>query len=77
MDQEYQNPLKIEYYDRKKELLKVAEFSDYQKYGKFWRYNKIEMKNVQTKKQSVLSWKNRELNQKFSDSKFNQNRLKI
>ena len=77
MDQEYQNPLKIEYFDRKKELLKVAEFLDYKKYGNFWRQNKIEMKNVQTKKQSVLTWENRELNKKFTDSKFNQNRLKI
>ena len=77
MDQEYQNPLKTEYFDRKKELLKVANFADYKKYGKFWRFNKIEIKNVQTKKQSILTWKNRELNKKFSDAQFNQNRLKL
>ena len=77
MDQEYQNPLKIEYFDRKKELLKVAKFSQYKKYGNFWRYDKIEMNNSQTKKQSVLTWKDRELNKEYSDSKFNQNRLKI
>jgi hypothetical protein len=77
MDKEYQNPLKIEYYDRKGELLKVAKFINYKKYGQFWRYDKIEMKNVQTKKQSILTWKERELNKKFSDSQFNQNRLKL
>lgn len=77
MDQEYQNPLKIEYFDRKGEILKIAEFKDYKKIGKFWRYNIIEMKNQQTKKQSILTWKGRELNKKFSDSKFNQNRLKL
>lgn len=76
MDQEYQNPVKIEYYDRKKELLKVSNFTDYKKYGKYWRFNKIEVKNVQTKKSSVLTWQDRELNQKYSESDFNQARLK-
>lgn len=77
MDNEYQNATKIEYFDRKGELLKIALFTEFTKHGKFWRAHKIDMKNVQTKKQSILSWKNRKLNQKFSDSKFNQNRLKL
>lgn len=77
MDQEYQNPLKIEYFDRKNELLKVAIFSDYTKHGKYWRAHKIEMDNKQTKKRSVLTWKDRKLNQKYSDADFNQNRLKL
>ncbi|MCB0377878.1 MAG: outer membrane lipoprotein-sorting protein [Bdellovibrionales bacterium] len=77
LDKEYQNPLQIGYFDRKMELLKVAEFSNYKKYGKYWRASKIEMKNVQTKKKSILEWKNRKLNQKFSDADFNQNRLKM
>ena len=77
MDQEYQNPVKIEYFDRKGELLKISELTDYKKYGKFWRFNKIEMKNAQTKKQSILTWKNRKLNKKYSNSQFNQNRLKL
>ncbi|MEM7646768.1 MAG: outer membrane lipoprotein-sorting protein [Pseudomonadota bacterium] len=46
MDQEYQNPLKIEYFDRKKELLKLANFTGYKKYGKFWRYDKITFDGV-------------------------------
>ena len=76
-DKDYQNPIKIEYYDRKGELLKVALFSDFKKFGKFWRANKIIMNNKQTKKSSHLIWKDRALNQKFSDSDFNQNRLKL
>ena len=77
MDLEYQNPLKIEYFDRKGELLKVAEFSDYKKFGNFWRANKIHMENKQTKKSSTLVWTNRQLNQSFADSDFNQNKLKL
>ena len=76
-DPEYENPLKIEYYDRKGELLKVAVFSDYKKLGNFWRSHKIVMDNKQTKKSSILLWKNRELNKDFSDSQFNQNKLKL
>lgn len=76
-DLEYHNPLKIDYYDRKGELLKTALFTDYKKYGSFWRSNKITMSNSQTKKSSILTWKDRKLNQKFSDSDFNQNKLKL
>ncbi len=77
LDKEYQNPLKIEYYDRKNELLKVALFSNFKKIGKFWRYNKIHIKNLQTQKSSILIWEKRKLLQKFPDTLFNQNRLKI
>lgn len=76
-DLEYNNPLKIDYYDRKGELLKTADFTDYKKYTTFWRANKITMNNKQTKKSSILIWKDRKLNQKFSDSDFNQNKLKL
>lgn len=60
-DQEYMNPVKIEYYDRKNELLKVAEFTGYKKHGRFHRWAAIDMRNVQTKKRSILTWKTREL----------------
>lgn len=59
MDQQYFNPLKIEYYDRKGELLKVATFQDYTQYDQLWRVNKIEMLNVQTKKKSIITWSKR------------------
>lgn len=70
MDKEYMNPVRIEYYDRKGELLKVGVFSKYVKYGKFWRANRIDMDNVQTKKRSELTWTTRELNKSFPDSRF-------
>ncbi len=63
--QKYMNPVKVEYYDRKKELLKVAEFSNFKDYkvgGKdMWRSNKINMNNVQTKKRSIFEWKERKV----------------
>ncbi|MBI2570733.1 MAG: outer membrane lipoprotein-sorting protein [Candidatus Schekmanbacteria bacterium] len=61
LDKEYMNPTKIEYYDRKGELLKTAIFSDYRKTGQWWRPFRIEMANHQTKKSSVLTWTKREL----------------
>ncbi len=69
-DKEYHGPLKIEYYDRKNELLKTATFSGYKKFGKHWRAAKIEMVNVQTKKRSVLTWSERELGVDLDEDDF-------
>lgn len=75
IDKEYKNPLKIDYYDRKGELLKTSIFADYKKYGKFWRQNKIEMINHQTKKSSILTWTNREIGTPLSATTFHKNSL--
>ncbi|MET0411761.1 MAG: outer membrane lipoprotein-sorting protein [Polyangiaceae bacterium] len=61
MDKEYKQPVRIDYYDRKRELLKTAVFGEFKKYGKQYRSNKIEMSNVQTKKRSVIIWSERRL----------------
>jgi outer membrane lipoprotein-sorting protein len=80
ISKKYMNPLQIDYFDRRGELLKQAFFSNYQQYTvnnkKLWRSNKIQMKNVQTHKESIFSWDERKLGIKFSDSVFNQNSLK-
>jgi hypothetical protein len=70
MDKEYLNPLRIEYYDRKNELLKTAAFSGYRKHGQLWRFGKIEMNNVQTKKRSLLTWNERQLGAKLEPAAF-------
>lgn len=70
MDKEYNNPLKIEYYDRKGELLKVGLFKDYKAYGKYWRANFLEMENVQTQKRSTITWSIRELGKAYDNSEF-------
>ena len=74
-DQEYMGPAKIEYYDRKNELLKIGLFKDYQKFGKFWRVGAIEMSNVQTKKRSVLAWKMRKLGEELDEDDFESDEL--
>lgn len=75
MSKKIMNPLKMEYYDRKEELLKVAKFQDYKlfKIGKkeMWKSNQIEMKNIQTKKESLFIWKERELGVTLKESEFN------
>lgn len=76
MDQEYLLPVKIEYYDRKKELLKTANFGQFKKFGKFWRANEIKMVNVQTGKQSIITWDKRELNKTFPEREFQSVNLK-
>lgn len=80
MDQQIFNPMKIEYYNPRGELLKVAEFSAYKQYTvggkKLYRSNRIHMKNIQTKKESIFAWENRALGKKFPESDFSQSRLK-
>lgn len=76
----FSNPLKVEYYDRKKQLLKVAIFEGYKPYkvaGKtIYRPSKIKMDNKQTRKKSIFSWKERKIGVKFSDREFKKNNLK-
>jgi len=47
---------KIEYYDRKKELLKTAIFEDYKNISGVWRIGKITMSNIQNDKKTILVW---------------------
>ncbi|MCO4793346.1 MAG: outer membrane lipoprotein-sorting protein [Bacteriovoracaceae bacterium] len=74
------NPVKIDYYDRKGELLKSAVFSKYKVYKvgkkKLYRASKIHMKNVQTKKQSIFTWKSRKLGIKHKSRDFDKRSLK-
>jgi hypothetical protein len=75
MDKEYKNPLKIDYYDRKGELLKTAQFGDYRAFGKLWRASKIDMHNVQTKKRSVITWTTRRMDAQLEDKLFKSDAL--
>ena len=61
---------KVEYYDRKGELLKTALFKDYKKYGKFWRFGSIHMDNVQTRKKSIMTWNSRKVGVKHDEDEF-------
>ena len=76
----YLSPVKIEFYDRSGELLKVAKYSgfkDYKVKGRtFWRPGKISMENVQTQKKSIITWENRKIGTKIPNSSFKQKALK-
>ena len=75
IDQEYHGPLKIEYYDRKGDLLKTALFTDYNKFGKLWRPNQISVTNSQTRKQSVITWTERALGSEVDEENFDSDNL--
>ncbi|MCP4148192.1 MAG: outer membrane lipoprotein-sorting protein [bacterium] len=70
IDKEYRQPLKMEYYDRKGELLKVGLFREYKKLQEWWRVHEIKMDNVQTRKSSVIKWNVRELVSKHTNDEF-------
>jgi predicted RND superfamily exporter protein len=54
-------PVKIEYYNRRDELAKVALYAGFKKYGRYYRPTVIEMTNVRTQRRSVLRWRSLEL----------------
>ncbi len=73
---EYRN-LKIDYYDRKNDLLKTLVFSNYQQYlDKFWRADDMFMQNKQTGKSTRLTWKDYKFRAGLSPGDFDQNALK-
>ena len=80
VSKKYSNPTAVEYYNRRGDLLKVAEFSDWKKFmvGKkeFFKAMKIHMKNKLTNKESIFSWSDRKLGEQIKKNKFNPARLR-
>lgn len=75
IDQQYMQPLEIEYFDRKGELLKTATFSGYAKFGKWYRPASIVMVNHQTKKESHLTWRERKVGLELREKEFDSDEL--
>jgi hypothetical protein len=67
---------RVDYYDRKSELLKTAIFSDYKLIDGVWRVGKIEMKNYQNDKSTILIWKEDKVHAGLTDREFNKRMLK-
>jgi outer membrane lipoprotein-sorting protein len=68
--------LKVDYYDRKNDLLKTLTFHGYQQYlDKYWRADRMEMVNHQTGKSTTLNWQNHQFATGLSDRDFDQNSL--
>ncbi len=67
---------KVEYFDRKSELLKTAVFSEYKKLNGVWRTGKIVMTNHQSGKKTILEWRDDKVNVGLSDKDFTKRVLK-
>lgn len=75
IDKEYLTALRIDFYDRKGQLLKTGNFRQFKKYGNKWRADRIDMDNRQTGKKSSVTWKTRSLGKSFSDADFSPDTL--
>ena len=77
IDQDNYLVQKIHHFDRKAFHIKTQTFQEYQQYsGFFWQPNKIEMRNHQNGKSSILLFENVKLNNGFTDKDFSQSSLK-
>ncbi|OSM01405.1 putative von Willebrand factor, type A [Magnetofaba australis IT-1] len=77
MDKGMMQPLKVDYYDRKNDLLKTQTFSGYNQYlDQFWRPNRMYMINHQTHKSTELSWSNYQFRVGLKERDFDRSGLK-
>ncbi len=68
---------KIDFYDRKDDLLKTLTYHDYQQYlDQYWRADRMEMVNHQTGKSTTLLWSNYTFQVGLTDRDFDKNSLK-
>lgn len=77
LDKEEYRSLKIDYFDRKGELLKTLTQKDYKLYGDgFWRADKFHMVNHQTGKSTLLEWNGYQFTQGLRDRDFERDTLR-
>jgi hypothetical protein len=77
VDMEMYQPLKVEFYDRKKSLLKTLTFEKYQQYlEKYWRADQMHMVNHQTGKSTTLTWSEYRFRTGLEHGDFTRNSLK-
>ena len=68
---------KIEFYDRKNDLLKTLINSGYHQYlDQYWRPDEMFMENHQTGKSTILKWENYKFKTGLTDKDFSRNSLK-
>jgi len=67
---------KVDYYDRKHELLKTAHFSDYKNISGVWRIGQMLMVNHQNDKKTTLIWKNESIKNGLKEKNFHKRVLK-
>jgi outer membrane lipoprotein-sorting protein len=66
---------KVEFYDRRGDLLKVLELKDYRNYDGVWRAHVLSMTNVQTNKQTDLVYSDFQFGVGLSENDFVKGRL--
>ncbi len=67
---------KVEFYDRRGDLLKVLELNDYRQYENgVWRAHQLTMSNVQTNKQTNLVYAEYDFDVELSENDFVKGRL--
>ena len=77
LDKEHYRLQKVEFYDRKKSLLKTLTVAGYQQYlNKYWRADSMNMVNHQTGKSTTLLWNNYSFRTGLTDKDFNSTSLK-
>jgi outer membrane lipoprotein-sorting protein len=68
-------PSKTEIFDKALKPLKVTTLSDYQEFGGAWRAKKVEVKNLQNQRGTVLELSDLKLNRGLSDGEFTESAL--
>ena len=77
LDKEAYRVVKVEFYDRKNDLLKTLEVSGHQQYlDHYWRPDEMFMQNHQTGKSTRLLWNNYQFKTGLDEKDFNKNVLK-
>ena len=77
LDQDYKQPVKVEFYDRKDRHLKTLASTEFVEYlDKYWYPSMMFMTNHQTGKNTQLEWQNYQFKNGFTDNDFNRNALK-
>jgi len=77
IDKQRYIPLKVEYYDRKNDLLKTLQFNNYKQFaGKYWRALEQVMDNHQNRKSTILTLSDYQFSTGLSDRDFQRNSLK-
>lgn len=77
IDQQRYIPLKVEYYDRKNDLLKTLKFDGYKQYlNQYWRAHNQVMENHQNSKTTVLTWNEYQFRNGLNERDFSSNSLK-
>ena len=75
VDQQDYQIRKVEFYDRRGDLLKVLELKDYRQYDAVWRPHLLSMTNVQTNKSTDLAYGEFEFATGLSEKDFVKGRL--